>query len=84
MVFRLTDKNGDGSITSSELKEMLHTKLSIDVDDALLADLMNSAGERGMLVPENSTGERGTWYRGAGYVGTGEWGTFLYWGVGYV
>ncbi|KAF0297557.1 Calcium-binding protein E63-1 [Amphibalanus amphitrite] len=46
MVFRLTDKNGDGSITSTELKEMLHTKLSIDVDDSLLTDLMNSAGEQ--------------------------------------
>ena len=48
MVFRLTDKNGDGSITSTELKDMLHAKLSIDVDDTLLTDLMNSAGEQGV------------------------------------
>ncbi|XP_037094427.1 calcium-binding protein E63-1-like [Pollicipes pollicipes] len=53
MVFRLTDKNGDGSITADELKRMLQDKLDIDVDDALIGDLMTSAGENaGGLISE--------------------------------
>ena len=47
MVFRLTDRNKDGSITAEELKRMLLDKLDIQVDDALIGDLMTSAGENG-------------------------------------
>ena len=47
MVFRLTDRNNDGSITAEELKRMLLDKLDIEVDDALIGDLMTSAGENG-------------------------------------
>jgi len=55
LVFRLTDENGDGSITSTELKRMLHNKLGIDVDDGLVVDLMNSAGEQAQgLISEDA------------------------------
>ena len=50
MVFRLTDRNNDGSITAEELKRMLLDKLEIEVDDALIGELMTSAGENGQRV----------------------------------
>ncbi|XP_043235431.1 calcium-binding protein E63-1-like isoform X1 [Amphibalanus amphitrite] len=53
MVFRLTDRNKDGSITAEELKRMLLDKLDIQVDDSLIGELMTSAGENdGGLISE--------------------------------